>query len=727
MQSTKLPEEKIARPLIEIQAENRPQPPLPDDNPPLATPEKDALAVMRDDKISPAKAPSTLKELIALNTLAKEVSKAPIKIKKSLVQKKHNIRHPRCATVIARKIGVNRHIVFSPKRKQNVNKRTQYVLQKRMVVAFMKRTDNSVMLPSKKDVLAGGLKRYALNDTVKNLFQKFICENPNIRMSFATFAKQRPRYIKSIKWAARRQCLCVKHQNLALKLKALKIKTSPNVFIRDHTCAEIKAILERIADLKVKYSVWRSEEIPSSDGKIIRKLRISEDEVTRADFQEICEEEFAVFRDHVRRTTEQYTQIKKLKESLDPDSEVMVQMDYSENLQCVYQDEPSQVFYDRRLITLHPMLLYFKSNDKLEHKSFVGVSDVLNHSASTSLAFVKKLIPEIVKLKPAVTMIHYVTDSPANQYRNKYIIKLVADHAKLFPGIKATWEYLEAGHGKGPCDGLGGSVKKQAEIAVKRGRIIRSAADLCLWASDEPGNVTLLYIIPADVNYAERQLKNAAYVKGISLAHSVRPGRHNIFLRETSCFETCCRDQIGQHGWQETAVQVSSEENQGDVRHENNQNVNTDSRSGTFNTVLPASGANTELETPEPESVNVENQTRKSGRLCDKTVPVVTGNSSNAPCKEVPESNKETLQSDNSGEDSATPADSDMRFKIGDFVNIKFRRKYYVGQIIGIDAADSEYYINFMTKRKNGNYVFPKVREEMWMRPHEVLSIYKPD
>jgi hypothetical protein len=37
-------------------------------------------------------------------------------------------------------------------------------------------------------------------------------------------------------------------------------------------------------------------------------------------------------------------------------------------------------------------------------------------------------------------------------------------------GAEATWDYLEAGHGKGPCDGLGSSVKRSADMAVKQGR-----------------------------------------------------------------------------------------------------------------------------------------------------------------------------------------------------------------------------------------------------------------
>ena len=49
--------------------------------------------------------------------------------------------------------------------------------------------------------------------------------------------------------------------------------------------------------------------------------------------------------------------------------------------------------------------------------------------------------------------------------------------------IKARWSYLESGHGKGPCDGLGASVKRSADNAVKEEKIsIQSAADFLKWA-----------------------------------------------------------------------------------------------------------------------------------------------------------------------------------------------------------------------------------------------------
>ena len=67
--------------------------------------------------------------------------------------------------------------------------------------------------------------------------------------------------------------------------------------------------------------------------------------------------------------------------------------------------------------------------------------------------------------------VHYWTDSPTSQYRNRFIFHAVANHESLY-GCQATWNYYEAGHGKNVCDGLGGTVKRLADEAVRAGKAV---------------------------------------------------------------------------------------------------------------------------------------------------------------------------------------------------------------------------------------------------------------
>ena len=70
-----------------------------------------------------------------------------------------------------------------------------------------------------------------------------------------------------------------------------------------------------------------------------------------------------------------------------------------------------------------------------------------------------------------MTHVHYWTNSPTSQYRNKTIFGILANHTVEF-GVPATWNYFEAGHGKGPCNGVGGSTNRMADEAVQNEKVV---------------------------------------------------------------------------------------------------------------------------------------------------------------------------------------------------------------------------------------------------------------
>ena len=61
-----------------------------------------------------------------------------------------------------------------------------------------------------------------LTDYLDNLFRKFRSENPEVKISLATFKRIRPKHILLMSLISRHTCLCTKHQNMALIAKAMK-------------------------------------------------------------------------------------------------------------------------------------------------------------------------------------------------------------------------------------------------------------------------------------------------------------------------------------------------------------------------------------------------------------------------------------------------------------------------------------------------------------------------
>ena len=69
--------------------------------------------------------------------------------------------------------------------------------------------------------------------------------------------------------------------------------------------------------------------------------------------------------------------------------------------------------------------------------------------------FTKYLKVEFSHIKKLV----YFSDGYAGQYKNKKNLYNLCQHQKEF-GLQAEWNFFATSHGKSPCDGLGGTIKR---------------------------------------------------------------------------------------------------------------------------------------------------------------------------------------------------------------------------------------------------------------------------
>ena len=74
--------------------------------------------------------------------------------------------------------------------------------------------------------------------------------------------------------------------------------------------------------------------------------------------------------------------------------------------------------------------------------------------------------------------------------------------------VHTTWNYFESGHGKGPWGGVGGSVKRSADLAIKKGLIIKTARDFYNWGiTQEHSVVTYGLVSEEEATQATEQLE----------------------------------------------------------------------------------------------------------------------------------------------------------------------------------------------------------------------------
>ena len=316
----------------------------------------------------------------------------------------------------------------------------------------------------------------------------------------------------------------------------------------------------------VNFYQWKRQKI-TCKGKTLIRTRLVNVQEEKDVFVQTFLKELPDFREHCFRVGVQYQEMRVIKDEMQPQVEGVISMDYSENYSAKYMNSISAAYYDAQQVTIHPMVFYMKDAFNMQHiTSYVGVSEVTNHGVATTFAFLQTLIPLIKCDNPFLSVLHFVTDSPASQYRNKSICVLVARFEEFF-GIKCTWSWLESGHGKSVCDGIGGSIKKKADNMIKSNRIISNAEEFFSELNGSTEKMILVKVNTSDVIKAEREVKRwkPPMVTGISQMHFIAPVKNLLYMKQTTCLKLCCHPRFNVfvpvcQGWVSTGIHIGSNE-----------------------------------------------------------------------------------------------------------------------------------------------------------------------
>ena len=167
--------------------------------------------------------------------------------------------------------------------------------------------------------------------------------------------------------------------------------------------------------------------------------------------------------------------------------------DFSENYSFILQDASQGYHWNNVQATVHPFVAYYVESGKLLHVSYVVLSDCLQHDTVAVHLFQRYLI-EFLKEKSASPLqkIFYFSDS---QYKNRKNFINLCHHTEDF-GVQAEWHFSATSHGKGACDGVGGTVKRlaaRASLQRPYDEQIMTPRQLFEWAVENLPTVTFEY------------------------------------------------------------------------------------------------------------------------------------------------------------------------------------------------------------------------------------------
>ena len=445
--------------------------------------------------------------------------------------------------------------------------------------------DQSTTLPARRTVSAKTLQQKSvLNKTTAQLHTDFVHKNKGkIHVSLSHFRKLRPKHCLIMDSTKFKNCLCEYCVNVELKLKSLGDAARRGVKVtlknkfevinasmcdkkgeyHDKNCIERNCMLCGVAKIKedfhpleeaygsktLAWQRWQNGTVTDSTGKTTqRKILLDKSGTVQDCITELCDEASSLS-SHLFIAEWQRKQFTHLKETL-PKDWLLTIADFAENYRCTHQDEIQAAYYMYQQATVHPMVGYYKCpscEEAVVEESVVFITPDLKHDAYAVRQFTDRLDNHIKKR--AVDFRHQVqfSDGCASQYKSKLSFMHVSERS--VDGSSFERVYFGSRHGKGPCDALGGVVKKAAEKYVKsRQGLIRNAKefyDFC---------ISNLVINPENDGckhkrrvffYEDSILRPAAKklktVKGTRQLHSVRSVKPGVVqVRKLGCYCTEC-------------------------------------------------------------------------------------------------------------------------------------------------------------------------------------------
>lgn len=316
------------------------------------------------------------------------------------------------------------------------------------IKSFFQRDDVSRNTAGKKETVTKGKekvqKRFLL-DTMKNLFKAFKLENSGTKCSYFYFTKHRPFYILRPTVDGRDMCLCKTHANSAAKIKAFKQKgvisaVDTSALILETVCdsnkmdcmfgtcvqcqdKEIKINEDNVKG-KMQWFEWvREEEMYIKEGKKMKSIknvkRLNEDLVQNV--IDKFKEELKILRKHIFNMKTQYRNFRQSIDNIKP-NEAVILVDFSENYNAKCHEEIQAHHFggSRNQITLHTVVVYLHDKDKnYKVSSFCTVSPCNIHQPAAIWAHLHPILTSIIEDYPEIDTIHYFSDGPFSQYRQK--------------------------------------------------------------------------------------------------------------------------------------------------------------------------------------------------------------------------------------------------------------------------------------------------------------------
>jgi hypothetical protein len=219
----------------------------------------------------------------------------------------------------------------------------------------------------------------------------------------------------------------------------------------------------------------------------------------------------------------------------------LIHIDFAENYVCCYSSEIQSVHFggSHAQATLHDGVLYSQSNEHdLIATSFCTISDSRHHGPAAIWTYLDPVLKFVKSFNSAVDTVHFFSDSHSTQYRQKLNFLYFCTKIQNYGFRYGTWNFSEAGHGKGAADGVGGSLKRTADRLISLGTDINTPRQLFDAHCSSGSNIKLFYVSSEDVDVAlQNETTSVKHIPGTMNIHQLTCFElAKVRYRDVSCF-----------------------------------------------------------------------------------------------------------------------------------------------------------------------------------------------
>lgn len=387
------------------------------------------------------------------------------------------------------------------------------------------------------------------------------------KYGITTLWKYKPFYVIYPNLSSRNTCLCIKHANIDLKYKALQLygplkQKSLDEIINEVTCDRqsyscAANLCRQCKNYKVQYNEssndekenvtwWQWEcvdhEYVKKDGNESKTVKTKKTvkalkRTSITDLKRAFDSEIIKFKKHVFIMKHQHQQYRTIINNL-RDNEAVIICDFSENYECKMKEEVQALHFgaSKNQVCLHTGAVFYKDS----MQSFCTISENTSHRPENIWTHLNPILNEIKTNKPNIKILHFYSDGPTSQYRQKGNFQLLNTVPKEMGFDYCTWSFSESGHGKSIADGIGGSVKRTIDKHVAYGVDATNASQIYDLLTQCFKTTKFFLVDDSQIEEYTEKLQNLKTLIGTLNVHQIITSKDSetkeIKYRDLSCY-----------------------------------------------------------------------------------------------------------------------------------------------------------------------------------------------